>query len=156
MIRRTALPLALLLGLTTAAMAVEPQEMLKDPAMEARAREVSKDLRCLVCQNESIDESNAELARDLRRIVRERISAGDSNDQVRQFVVARYGDYVLLTPPFKASTMALWLGPAAFAAAGIAAVFLFYRRRRTAPAPDATPLSPEEKQALDRLLKDRS
>ncbi len=158
-----ALLLAALLALATPAfapptMAVEPSEMLEDPAKEARAREVSKGLRCLVCQNESIDDSNAELARDLRIIVRDRIRAGDSNEQVLEFVVARYGDYVLLNPPFKASTYVLWFGPLLFALAGLAGVLVYFRRRKAeAPAaPEAKPLSDEERKALDKLLKDHS
>ena len=90
--------------LATAAVAVEPSEMLKDPALEARAREVSKHLRCVQCQNETIDESNAEIARDMRLLVRERITAGDSNQQILDYMVSRYGDYVLLKPRFMAST----------------------------------------------------
>src|SRR5579859_3377583 len=103
--------LVLLLGLAAAsAWAVQPDEMLADPKLEARARAISRDLRCLVCQNQSIDDSDAELARDLRLLLRERLKAGDSDQQARQFLVDRYGDYVLLKPPFKTATLALWLG----------------------------------------------
>src|SRR5262249_49804138 len=102
----------LMLGLSTPARAVEPSEMLKDPALEARARAISRDLRCLVCQNQSIDDSNADLAHDLRLIVRERLTAGDSDQQVKEYLVARYGDYVLLEPPLKAKTLVLWFAPA--------------------------------------------
>jgi cytochrome c-type biogenesis protein CcmH len=91
--------------------AVNPSEILADPILESRAREISKGLRCLVCQNQSIDDSDADLAKDLRLLVRERLSAGDSNERVIQFVVSRYGDFVLMKPPFKMSTLALWLGP---------------------------------------------
>jgi cytochrome c-type biogenesis protein CcmH len=150
--------LALLLGLAAGpALAVEPAEMLKDPALEARARDISKDLRCLVCQNQSIDDSDAPLAKDLRVLVRERLQKGDSNRQVIDYVVSRYGDFVLLKPPFKATTWALWFGPPLILAGGVLAVVLYYRRRRAGAAPtaDAAPaLSPEEKRRLDVLLKD--
>ena len=113
--------LALLLLVATQARALEPGEMLADPALEARARGISRELRCLVCQNQSIDDSNADLARDLRRVVRERLQAGDSDPAVIGYVTARYGDFVLLTPPFKAATWALWLGPPAVLIAGFIA-----------------------------------
>lgn len=149
---------ALLLGLGMAspAWAVNPDEMLKDPAQEARARELGRELRCLVCQNQSIDDSDADLARDLRLIVRERIGKGDSDNDVRRFLVERYGDYVLLKPPFKSSTLALWLGPPVLLLGAAATVALFYRRRRrtiVTPAVEV-PLTPEEQRRLDRLLKE--
>jgi len=140
------------------AAAVEPKEMLADPALEARARDLSRGLRCLVCQNESIDESNADLAKDLRRLVRERLAAGDTDRQVTDYVVSRYGDFVLLKPPVKPSTLALWLGPPVILAAATAALVAYYRRRRTAadgarqgdvPPP---PLTAEEEARLARLL----
>ena len=144
---------ALLAGLAAAsAFAVQPDEMLPDPAQEARAREIGRDLRCLVCQNQSIDDSDASLARDLRILLRQRIAAGDSDDQARQFLVDRYGDYVLLKPPFKKTTLVLWFGPLLLLLGGAAAAFAVYRQRRLKPAADA--LSPEEKARLDRLLKD--
>jgi len=93
------------------ALAVQPDEMLKDPALEARAREISRNLRCLVCQGEDIDESNATLAGDIRRLVRERLKAGDSDEAVLAFIQARYGDYVLMTPPFRPGTWLLWFAP---------------------------------------------
>lgn len=139
--------------------AVQPDEMLDDPRLEERAREISKDLRCLVCQNQSIDDSDAELARDLRVLVRERLQAGDSNRQIRDYVVARYGDFVLLDPPMKLSTYALWFGPAAIAlGALLAALFYFRRGRRGASAAEATgplqptPLNEEERARVRRLL----
>ena len=132
------------------AAAVEPSEVLSDPVLEARAREISKELRCLVCQNQSIDDSNADLARDLRVLVRERLTAGDSNDEVIAFVTDRYGDFVLLRPPFKASTLVLWLGPAVLFVLGAIAVVMFFRRRRTAAA--ATPLNADEQRRIDALL----
>jgi cytochrome c-type biogenesis protein CcmH len=131
-----------------------PSEVLADPALEERARVISKDLRCLVCQNQSIDDSDAELASDLRVLVRERLVAGDSDDQVKAYVVSRYGDFVLLRPPFKPSTYALWLGPAAIVAFGVGAVVLFYRRRQAA-APGPEPLSASEEDRLRQILEDR-
>jgi len=107
-VRRAVALLALLF--TLPALAVEPSEVLSDPALEARARTIGQALRCVVCQNQSIDDSAAEVAHDMRRAVRERLTAGDSNDQVFAFMVARYGDYVLLKPPFKSGTLVLWLG----------------------------------------------
>ncbi len=147
--------LVLVLAVTSPALAVNPDEMLKDPAQEARARELGKDLRCLVCQNQSIDDSDADLAKDLRIIVRERISAGDTDQQVKTFVVDRYGDYVLLKPPFKASTLVLWLGPFALFGGAVALFARFYRRRKAgAGLPAPAPLSPEEQRRLDSLLKE--
>ena len=144
-----------MMALAAPALAVNPNEMLKDPALEHRARELGKDLRCLVCQNQSIDDSDADLAKDLRVIVRERISAGDSDDMVRKFVVDRYGDYVLLKQPFKGTTLVLWLGPFALFAGALAVVFGFYRRRKSAAeAPPPPPLSPEEQKRLAALLKE--
>ncbi len=135
--------------------AVQPDEMLADPALEARAREVSRELRCVVCQNESIDESNAELAHDLRVLVRERIKAGDSNRQVIDYVVSRYGDFVLLRPPLKPETWVLWFGPAALLAIGIVVLVLYIRRRaRMDAAPAMTPLSRDEEERLARVIGD--
>lgn len=134
--------------------AVQPDEILTDPALEARARDISKGLRCLVCQNQSIDDSNAPLARDLRVLVRERLSAGDSDREVIDFVVRRYGDYVLLRPPFKASTYVLWIGPLVIFLLALAGVALFLRGRRRAvlAGEDAAPLDEEERRRLDRLM----
>lgn len=146
---------AVMLAFATPAFAVYPDEMLTDPAQEHRARELSKDLRCLVCQNQSIDDSDADLAKDLRVIVRERIKAGDSDDLVRKFVVDRYGDYVLLKPPFKGTTLVLWVGPFVLFAGALAVVFGFYRRRKAAAeAPPPPPLSSEEQRRLEKLLKE--
>lgn len=133
------------------ALAVDPREALKDPALEHRAREISKGLRCLVCQNESIDDSNADLARDLRRLVRVRLQAGDSDQQVVDYIVSRYGDFVLLKPPFKAATLVLWLGPAVIIVLGFAGLVYTLRRRvKAAPAP--APLSETERRRLEALL----
>jgi cytochrome c-type biogenesis protein CcmH len=133
--------------------AFENDAPLADPALEARAVALAKELRCLVCQNQSIMESDADLAKDLRLLVRERIAAGDTDDQVKQFVVARYGDFVLLRPPFKPKTWLLWLGPALIAGAGVVGVALFWRRRTSRPAAPA-PLSEAERARLDALLGD--
>lgn len=108
--------------------AVEPDEILSDPILEARARDISADLRCVVCQNEPIDTSNAGVARDLRLLVRERLIAGDTNEQVFEYVVARYGDYVLLNPPWKSTTYVLWLTPAFLAFFGVFLVVGIFRR----------------------------
>ncbi len=130
--------------------AIDPNEALKNPVEEARARALFKQLRCLVCQNQSIDDSEADLARDLRVIVREKIAAGASDRDVLRFLTARYGDFVLLKPPVEPRTWALWFGPFALLAAGGAGIWLARRRRRDAAA--AVPLSPEEEARLARLL----
>jgi cytochrome c-type biogenesis protein CcmH len=139
-------------GLHLSAVAVEPGEMLSDPALEARARDISRDIRCLVCQNQSIDDSQAELAHDLRVLIRERLQAGDSDAQVRDFLVARYGDFVLLEPPLKPKTYLLWFGPAAILLVALLSITIYFRRRRSEPAPAA--LSAEEASRLQALLAD--
>jgi len=151
---RFAIAALLLLVAGTPALAVEPDEMLDDPVLEARARDISAGLRCLVCQNESIDSSNAELARDLRVLVRERLLAGDSDQEVRDFMVARYGDFVLLKPPVKPATYLLWFGPGLILVLGAIGVFVYLRRRRPAPAAGAPELSADERARLERLLGD--
>jgi cytochrome c-type biogenesis protein CcmH len=133
------------------AFAVEPDEVLKDPALEARAREISEGLRCLVCQNQSIDDSEAPLAKDLRLLVRERLKAGDSNEQIVDFVVARYGEFVLLKPRFETHTLLLWLATPAVFLAALLIIALAYRRRK-AEAEAPAPLSAAEKRRLKRLL----
>lgn len=145
--------LMLILMLATPAMAVEPDEILADPVMEARARGLSKGLRCLVCRNENIDDSNAELARDLRLLVRERLVAGDTDQEVEDFVVDRYGEYVLLKPVFSLSNAMLWFaGPVLLVIGGwISLVFI---RRKGTDAGVNEGLSPEEKAKIDALLKD--
>jgi cytochrome c-type biogenesis protein CcmH len=146
---------AVAMGLSVHAEAVEPDEILADPALETRARDISRGLRCLVCQNQSIDDSNAELARDLRILVRDRLVAGDSDEAVVSYVVSRYGEFVLLKPPFHAGTYVLWLGPAVIFAFGAIAVFLFYVRRRRHTASEAPPpLSAAEQRRLNALLSD--
>lgn len=145
--------LGMLLGLLLPALAVEPSEMLKDPALEARARAISKELRCLVCQNESIDESNAGLAHDLRVLLRQRLAAGDTDQQAIDFIVKRYGDFVLLKPPVEPATYLLWFGPAAVLVVGAIGAVIFVRRRNRA-LPEPAPLSPQEKQRLEALLRE--
>jgi cytochrome c-type biogenesis protein CcmH len=133
--------------------AVEPDEMLKDPVLEARAREISRQLRCVVCQNENIDTSNAGIARDLRLIVRERLVAGDSNDDVITFVRDKYGDFVLMSPPLMPSTYLLWFGPPLMALLGLAgggALLMRNRRERHASA-----LSDAEEGEFSRMLQAR-
>jgi cytochrome c-type biogenesis protein CcmH len=137
------------------AAAVEPSEVLPDPVLEARAREISKGLRCLVCQNQSIDDSDASLARDLRVLVRERLAAGDSDQQVEDYVVSRYGDFVLLNPPFKGATYVLWLLPAVIGLLGVAAIVIFYRRRQSA-AVAPVGLNTEEQAQLADLMEDEN
>jgi cytochrome c-type biogenesis protein CcmH len=143
---------ALLLALTAPAFAVQPDEVLQNPQLEARARALSKHLRCMVCQNQSIDDSDAELARDLRRLVRERLVAGDSDAEIVAFLTARYGDFVLLKPPVTPATWGLWFGPLLVLAVAGLGIALYLRRRRTsAPAP--APLSAAEQARLERLLR---
>jgi cytochrome c-type biogenesis protein CcmH len=135
------------------ALAVEPGEKLADPALEARARRISQELRCLVCQNQSIDDSNAELARDLRLIVRERLAVGDSDAQVLAFVEQRYGEFVLLRPPFKLHTLILWLTPLLLLIGTVLVLRRNARMRAAAERTDsAAPLSAEEQKRLDELL----
>ncbi|MGB1548012.1 MAG: cytochrome c-type biogenesis protein [Alphaproteobacteria bacterium] len=139
--------IAFLLLLTLPAFAVEPDEILADPALEARAREIGKELRCLVCQNQSIDESDADLARDLRLLIRERIKAGDSNEAV----VERYGDYVLLRPPLKPATYPLWLGPLVIFGIALIVTLLYLQRRKRA-ALKSQPLTPDEERRIHELM----
>ncbi len=141
--------LTLLLCFPPAAFAVQPDEMLADPVLEARAREISEGLRCLVCQNQSIDDLNAPFARDLRLLVRERLKAGDSDQAVREYLVARYGDFILLKPPFELSTLLLWLSPFAVLLIGGLVALLRARREVTRGAA----LSGEEEAAVARILR---
>jgi cytochrome c-type biogenesis protein CcmH len=143
--------LAMALLATLPAHAVEPDEVLQDPALETRAREISEGLRCLVCQNQSIDDSGAPLAKDLRLLVRERLKAGDSNQQIVDFIVARYGEFVLLKPRFETHTLVLWLATPAVFLAAILIIALAFRRRR-AEAQNPAPLNIAEKRRLKRLL----
>jgi len=148
--RRFVLAAMLVLSAALPAWAVQPGEQLADPVLEARARALSREIRCLVCQNESIDDSEADLAHDLRMIVRERIVAGDNDEQVKAFLVARYGDFVLLKPPVKPSTWVLWFGPFAVLVLAVAGAGFYLMRRR---APETTPLDASERAELDRLLE---
>ena len=140
-----------LLALAAPAHAVQPDEILPDPKLEARARNISADLRCLVCQNQSIDDSDASLAKDLRVLVRERLKAGESDQQIRSYLVARYGNFILLKPPFEWDTALLWLAPFALFALGAGAVLRNARQKRTEAAPAAA-LSAEESERLKKLL----
>ncbi|WP_420863240.1 cytochrome c-type biogenesis protein [Algirhabdus cladophorae] len=146
------LALCLLMLLAVPALAVQPDEILDDPVLEERARELSKGLRCLVCRNESIDESNAELARDLRLLVRERLVAGDTDAQAMAFIVDRYGEYVLLKPQLNGSNLVLWIaGPLMFLAAlGVGIVYV--RGRADTAGPEG--LSDDEQARLTALLKE--
>ncbi|MCC0041148.1 MAG: cytochrome c-type biogenesis protein CcmH [Rhodobiaceae bacterium] len=156
-LRRLALAAMLAVASLSAAvpdvLAVQPGEMLADPALEARAREISAKLRCLVCQNQTIDDSDAALARDLRILVRERLMAGDSDAEVIDFIVARYGEYVLLQPRLSRHTLVLWTAPAAFVLLGGMLALVLFRRNRTARSAPA-PLDEAEKARLAALLKD--
>lgn len=145
--------LALTILATAPAIAALPGEMLADPALEARARALSRELRCMVCQNQAIDDSDAPLARDLRVLVRERISAGDSDRQVLDFLVSRYGEFVLLTPRFGWHTALLWGAPVVFLIGGGLFVLSQTRRRRTASPTAVAGLSATEKADLDRIMK---
>ena len=151
--RRLAM-IAVLLALfaPTAAFAVEPDEILKDPVLEARARNLSSELRCLVCQNQSIDDSAAPLARDLRLLVRERLEKGDSDKQVLNFLVARYGEFVLLKPRFELQNLLLWGLPPFALVAGMIALFVSARRRRSVNL-QAQALSPAEQQRIATLIE---
>jgi cytochrome c-type biogenesis protein CcmH len=154
MIRALLAALALAAILTPGpARAVRPDEMLSDPGLEARAREVGSELRCLVCRNQSIEDSDADLAHDLRVLVRERIAAGDSNDRVIAYIRSRYGDFVLLRPPFEIGTLLLWGGPLMILLLGGGALLRFYRTRDESAA---APLSTEERHRLASVLGEGS
>jgi cytochrome c-type biogenesis protein CcmH len=148
------LGLVLLLAIALPAHAVRPDEMLADPALESRARDIGKELRCLVCRNQSIDDSEADLAHDLRVLVRQRLAAGDSDRQVIAYVVSRYGDYVLLKPPFEPSTWLLWGGPAVVLLIGAIGIRRYVRRQ--ANEPDPPPLSADEQHRLATMLDEKA
>jgi cytochrome c-type biogenesis protein CcmH len=150
--RRALHALTIVAMLAAPAYAVQPDEVMSDPAKEARARALSREYRCMVCQNQSIDDSDAPLARDLRLLVRERIAAGDTDAQVTDFLVARYGEFVLLKPRVSRETLLLWLLPPAVLAGGILALWLHLRRRRSGGRDDALTLTPEEEAKIERLL----
>ena len=142
--------LAMGLAVPAGASAVQPDEVLDDPVLEGRARDLSQLIRCLVCQNESIDTSNASLARELRILVRERLTAGDSDQEVLDFLVARYGDFVLLQPRLTPTNYLLWFGPAVLLLFGLVGVALYFKRRRPSAADS---LSAEEQARLARLIE---
>ena len=149
------LVLALGLATLTPLLAVEPNEMLANPLLETRARALSRELRCMVCQNQSIDDSEAPLAHDLRVLVRERLKAGDSDAQVLDFLVARYGEFVLLKPPLSWHTAALWGLPPALLLLGIGIIVIVLRRRRSAPLAETTNLSAAEEARLANLMREK-
>lgn len=150
--------IALMAGLMLIAQpahAVQPDEVLQDPALEKRARNISLDLRCLVCQNQSIDDSDAPLARDLRILVRDRLKQGDSDEQVIDFVVARYGEFVLLRPRFATHTLVLWLAPPILLILGLWFLVGYFRQRsEVSVAASSTKLTAKEKREIERLLKE--
>lgn len=148
--KNLALAILLALSIASTAFAISPDEILKDPALEARARAIGQSLRCLVCQNQSIDDSDAGLARDLRTLVRERLTAGDSDQAVIAYVVSRYGDFVLLRPPVKPETWALWFGPLLLLVGVGSLIAVRARRKRVV---DTTPLSSDEQAELARLVE---
>ncbi|PQA86860.1 cytochrome c-type biogenesis protein [Hyphococcus luteus] len=139
---------------SAAAFAAEPDELLDDPALEARAEKIDAHLRCVVCQSQSIAESNAPLAKDLRILVRERIAMGESDEEVMDYIVERYGDYVLLKPPVQGNTLFLWGFPAAALLLGAAGAFFFLRGSKK-PAAASAPLSEDDEDAVNRILDER-
>jgi cytochrome c-type biogenesis protein CcmH len=152
--RVLALVMALMVAQPGPGMAVQPDEILEDPALESRARDISAGLRCLVCRNESIDESNADLARDMRLLVRERLVEGDSNTQVVDFIVERYGEYVLLRFMTDGANIILWVAAPVLFVIALLSAGLYLRQRDTAPDPSAKGLSAEDKKRLQEILKD--
>ena len=150
----TAAILTLLVILAGPGLAVQPDEVLPDPAQESRARALSAEIRCLVCQNQSIDDSDASLARDLRLLVRDQIKAGKTDREIRDFLVERYGDFVLLKPPVKASTWLLWFGPLIVFVIGLAGLIAFFRSRSGGAAAPPARLSADEQARVERLLDD--
>jgi cytochrome c-type biogenesis protein CcmH len=155
MARIARLVLALVLALAAAAgpaLAVKPDEILPDKTLEARARSISAELRCMVCQNQSIDDSDAPLARDLRLIVRERLKLGDTDEGVKDFLVERYGQFVLLRPRFSGATALLWIAPFLILALAGGGIAIWLRRRAAEPAPAEATLSDDEKRRLEAIL----
>jgi cytochrome c-type biogenesis protein CcmH len=150
--RALAILFALAVIVSPAARAVQPDEVMADPAKEVRARDLSRELRCMVCQNQSIDDSEAPLARDLRLLVRERIAAGDSDRQVIDFLVARYGEFVLLNPRFERQTWLLWLAPPLLLIGGGVALWMYARRRRPDEVAEPAALTAEEEARLAALM----
>ena len=152
-LKKALLAFAMVVILAPVAGAVQPDEILDDASLEERARAITAELRCLVCQNQSIDDSNAPLARDLRILVRDRLKAGDSDAEVVDYVVDRYGDYVLLRPPFRTATWLLWLGPFVVLAIAVGLLVVIVRRHRMTKQPPPAPLSDEERARLDLLMR---
>ena len=153
-IMRFLLMLCIALLFANVAIAINPYEVLKDPALETRARALSVDIRCLVCQNQSIDDSDADLAKDLRTLVRERLTAGDSDADIKKFLVARYGKFILLRPPVQGETYLLWFGPLLILLLGGIGIFIFVRRQRAKPAPPGgAGLTADEEKRITALLK---
>lgn len=150
---RVCLALSLLLVVTLPAFAVEPGEQLRNPALEARARAISTGLRCLVCQNETIDESGASLAHDIRILLRERLTEGDTDEQAVKAIVDRYGEFVLLDPPVRPATYVLWFGPVVILLGGLLGGMVWLRRRNVA-IDAAVPLSPDERSRLDTIIRE--
>jgi cytochrome c-type biogenesis protein CcmH len=153
------LSLMILVGLASLAhpaLATEPDEILTDPEREARARAITRELRCVVCQNQSVDDSEAPLAKDIRTIVRERIVAGDTDTQVREFVVSRYGQYVLLRPPFGVDTALIWVGPFVLFGLALIVAAIYLRRARSAASTVPGALSEDEERRVQALLKDEN
>jgi len=155
MVARLAALLVLILMALAPARAVTPDEVLDDPVLEARARALSAELRCMVCQNQSIDDSDAPLAHDLRVLLRERLVAGDSDEQVVDFLVARYGEFILLKPRFNPRTALLWLTPVILLVVGGTIAFAVFRKRRLTNTGIAADLSDEEEAALRKILAER-
>jgi len=153
---RVVIAALLVMMLPLFAQAVEPDEILDDPVLEQRARDISGEVRCVVCQNESIDTSNAGIARDLRLLVRERLVAGDTNEEVFAYLVARYGDFVLLRPPWKPQTYLLWIMPFAIMIIGGISIFVMLVKLRSKKTPGGDRLSEEEEIALDAILNDET
>lgn len=156
LLRAAFLAALVMLAAAVPAFAVEPSEVLADPALEARARALSAELRCLVCQNQSIDDSNAPLAKDLRVLVRERLKAGDSDAKIKEFLVQRYGDFVLLKPPFALYTLILWIAPLLVLAGAVVVARRSFGVGTRQPASATTPLSPEEQARLDDIIGKKS
>ncbi len=151
--KQALLAVILLLGMNAPSLAVNPNEVLADPALESRARTISSELRCLVCQNQSIDNSDADLAKDLRLLVREHLKAGESDTQIYDFLVARYGEFVLLKPRFQERTFVLWLTPAFLLVSGV--VVLFFKYRKTNIYNALPELSDSEKERLFKLVSEK-
>jgi len=147
------LALAVAMALSSPAFAVQPDELLKDPKLESRARKLSEQLRCMVCQNQSIDDSDAPLARDLRVLVRERLKSGESDDAIMKYLADRYGDFILLNPPVKSHTLLLWGSPVLVLVLGGFGILMALRRRQQQAAPTVAALSDEEKARLEAMLK---